>query len=188
MNIVSALFPINRKYRVTEDGVITNAFTGQIIPQFARDRRGYMVVMLDHRKREYVHRMVALTFLPNPNHLKHVDHIDRNVRNNHCHNLRWVTSSNNGANSLGWDTNRVHALPKNVYYNSCGGYDVKIMKGRETVVYAYFTNLDEAAIFAEESRRRVFGEFAVSLPNLRNSSGQQIEEGISNMHIDESNA
>lgn len=35
-----------------------------------------------------VHRLVAETFLENPNHYTDVDHIDKNTYNNHVSNLR----------------------------------------------------------------------------------------------------
>lgn len=42
-----------------------------------------------------VHRMIAMTFLNNPENLPYVDHIDGNTYNNHVDNLRWITPSGN---------------------------------------------------------------------------------------------
>ena len=38
-----------------------------------------------------VHRLVALAFIPNPDGLPTVDHINRNKTNNHVSNLRWAS-------------------------------------------------------------------------------------------------
>ena len=38
----------------------------------------------------YVHELVALTFVPNPNNWPYVEHIDGNKSNNHADNLRWT--------------------------------------------------------------------------------------------------
>lgn len=45
-----------------------------------------------------VHRLVANAFLPNPDDLPEVDHIDGDPSNNSVNNLRWVTCSQNAKN------------------------------------------------------------------------------------------
>jgi HNH endonuclease len=42
-----------------------------------------------------VHRLVALTYLPNPNNYPVVRHLDNNKKNNHVSNLEWCTYSTN---------------------------------------------------------------------------------------------
>ena len=46
-------------------------------------------------KDRLVHRVVAETFIPNPDNLPEVDHIDGDKSNNCVENLRWVTRSQN---------------------------------------------------------------------------------------------
>lgn len=47
---------------------------------------------------ERVHRLVAETFIPNPEKKEIVDHINRNRSDNRVENLRWVTAAENGQN------------------------------------------------------------------------------------------
>lgn len=65
---------------------------------------GYqMVGLIDdqrHRTNVFVARMIAFAFLPNPENLPEVDHIDRNPANNVVSNLRWCSRSENNRNRI----------------------------------------------------------------------------------------
>ena len=59
---------------------------------------GYLLLNLykDGQRRPYfIHRLVADTFIPNPNEYKEVNHIDENKENNNVSNLEWVTRKEN---------------------------------------------------------------------------------------------
>jgi len=52
------------------------------------------------QKRFQVHRLVALAFIPNPNNLRCVNHIDGNKSNNNLYNLEWCTHAENTHHSI----------------------------------------------------------------------------------------
>lgn len=64
-----------------------------------KDRdRGYLIVTLcknNKYKTVRVHRIVAETFIPNPENKSQVNHIDGNKLNNNVNNLEWCTASEN---------------------------------------------------------------------------------------------
>ena len=55
-----------------------------------RDSQGYIVLSFSEGKRKH-HRVVAETFIPNPDNLPCVNHIDFNKVNNHPANLEWCS-------------------------------------------------------------------------------------------------
>ena len=59
-----------------------------------------------------LHRILARHFIPNPNNLPEVDHVDRNPSNNSIDNLRWVSRSENARNRT------VTALGRREYMNT----------------------------------------------------------------------
>ena len=70
---------------------------GRLIKQ-GKHRGGYKVVWLSKHgtvKAHTVHRLIANTFIQNPNNLPEVNHIDGNKENNKIDNLEWVNRTEN---------------------------------------------------------------------------------------------
>ena len=75
-----------------------------VIPYVLR-RSGYMQINLNGRNYRW-HRILARHFIPNPDDLPQVDHIDRNPLNNSIDNLRWISASDNGRNKATYTQQR----------------------------------------------------------------------------------
>lgn len=59
---------------------------------------GYKLIGLrknGKRKNHYIHRLVAIAFIPNANNEKYVNHIDYNTANNVVENLEWCSQKEN---------------------------------------------------------------------------------------------
>lgn len=84
-------------YHVTETGLIFNIKTGSCLKP-VKHVDGYLLVSLyDNNKQTScrIHRLVAEAYLPNPNNLPIVMHLDDDRTNNNISNLRWGTQQEN---------------------------------------------------------------------------------------------
>ena len=89
-------------YSINEKGSVFSHISGKILKQHA-NHRGYLSVDLykdGKMKKVVIHRLVALTYIPNPNNLPEIDHIDTDKQNNNVGNLRWCTRKENCNNPL----------------------------------------------------------------------------------------
>ena len=86
--------PNFNNYLVNTKGTVLNKKTRKRLPQNDTGK-GYLQVQFKNKKNYYVHRLVAMTFIPNPEDKPYIDHIDGNKSNNSIDNLRWVTASEN---------------------------------------------------------------------------------------------
>lgn len=91
---------VKTNYSINEQGEIINNISKKILKQ--RLQQGYKHVGLHINKESKsfrVHRLVAQTFIPNPNNYPYVNHIDGNRQNNNISNLEWCTPSQNSLHS-----------------------------------------------------------------------------------------
>jgi hypothetical protein len=65
-----------------------------------RGKRTYLLAQLTNGKGKrssfYLHRLVALAFIPNPDSSWGIEHIDGNIENNAIENLRWIRKKREG--------------------------------------------------------------------------------------------
>ncbi|MDR0269846.1 NUMOD4 domain-containing protein [Paenibacillus sp.] len=111
-------------------------------------RNGYMSVELSKKgqkaKKFFVHRLVAIAFIPNPLGKKTVNHEDGNKLCNRLENLSWMTHSENIAHAI------AHGLMK---------------KGNKPIVA---THIETGEQLQFESHSEASRELGVSMHNINN--------------------
>ena len=73
----------------------------KIIKESIHKTAGYIRCVLN-QKDYNKHRIIALQFIPNPDNLPEVDHINKVKTDNRLVNLRWVSKSDNQRNKTSW--------------------------------------------------------------------------------------
>jgi hypothetical protein len=90
-------------YEVSNRGRVRNVKTRHLLKTWLgknRDGTMYERIGLCHcgvRYRRLIHRLVAIAFIPNPEHKAEVNHGDDNTLNNREDNLEWATREENEA-------------------------------------------------------------------------------------------
>ena len=86
-------------YYITDTGKVYSRQTGRIKKlSEEKTHEGYLRVQLCNgktKKHKAIHRLVAIAFIPNPDNLPEINHIDGDKANNCVTNLEWCSSSDN---------------------------------------------------------------------------------------------
>jgi hypothetical protein len=89
-------------YKATEDGKLFSVRSNRFLSLNLKPN-GYVYAEFNVMgKISYirVHRIIAETFIPNPENKEQVNHIDGDKSNNHISNLEWVTQSENALHAI----------------------------------------------------------------------------------------
>lgn len=113
-------FYANNKGEILSDSAYSANNKGRRILKQS-DNNGYKTVTING-KTNYVHRLIALTFIPNPNNLPCINHKDENKLNNNVENLEWCTHEYNmNYNCLGMrraEDNSKHIKVTDIHTNT----------------------------------------------------------------------
>lgn len=96
-----------------------------------KQKKGYLKIGLYKNKKYYsrqIHRLVAITFIPNPNNEPQVNHIDGNKENNTVYNLEWCNNQYNQTHAI---NNGLRAFKPVIQYSKDGVFIRKWIRATE---------------------------------------------------------
>lgn len=93
---------VKKKYGISGRG--TSSYIDPSSPiklsTYTNNKNGYVYVRLGKYGSKRLHRLVAECYIPNPNNLPEVNHLDENKTNNTLGNLEWCSRQKNAEYSL----------------------------------------------------------------------------------------
>lgn len=116
----------NKKYSINREGQVRNDRTGKLKSAYVNKSNGYLTVDLyegNKSEKVTVHRLLAETYIPNPDNKPCIDHKDGNRQNNALNNLRWATYSENNSRfeTIGVRSERIKVTHYTEVRNKRGG-------------------------------------------------------------------
>ena len=131
------------KYKINRSGEIYSVKRKRLLKP-SPNTNGYLQVSLYYsNKKEHkksIHRLLALTFIENPNNFPIADHKNRIKTDNNVENLRWTNYSGNNRNC---SRNRKDDLPVGVTKNG-NRYIAHICIDKKIVYLGIFKTVEEA--------------------------------------------
>lgn len=134
VNKIKGLEEVSSDYFVTIEGYIISFKKdekGRRLKGY-KNTKGYLLVDFSRNIRaKKIHRIAALTFIPNPKKLPQVNHKDGNKQNNNVDNLEWCDNSQN----------QIHAIKNNLRKvnkgNECYQYNKEHAGNKKVVQYDF---------------------------------------------------
>lgn len=119
-------------YYATRNGRITGRNGRTMKPTMEGGYYKINMTLSSGRFKASVHRLVALTYIPNPDNKPMVDHISTDTLDNRVENLRWATQKDNMNNIV-----TLEKLRKKVYQYNLDGTLVAVYNGQQEAATAY---------------------------------------------------
>ena len=160
---------------VLETGLLVRRVMDKYTPDFTTygtaDKNGYLRTKIDG-KNVFVHRLVAIHFIPNKDNLAVVDHINENKQDNQKDNLRWVTLEDNTSRTNIRDVRALNEA-REVY---------KEAKRKEVAAKAYYEAVEQEKEEIEKAYQKlahtkelIKEELASMLSDYKKSADKLIE-------------
>jgi hypothetical protein len=152
------------KYSIHPAGIIQNNNTKKFLKPFLKKPQNYyhMSLYSDSEKKfvgQYIHRLIAQHFIPNPKNLECVDHVNGNPLDNSLRNLRWCSKAQNCQNRKKSSAANT-SIYKGVYFDPIKNkYGTLITHHGFKKHLGFYTSEEDAFISYGITSILLFGEF-----------------------------
>jgi len=158
-------YDISSNGEIVSNSISTNSYVGLELKPF-KSREGYLRLQLSKdgvRYKYFVHRLVAETFIPNPDPKSktQVNHKDGNPMNNSVNNLEWVTHGENQRHARNLGLFKGYTLKGfKLSFDDVRAIRVKLQEGakQRQLATQYRVNQSTISRIARLERRTILGE------------------------------
>jgi len=167
-------FPLNTNYLVSNKGEIQNKTSKKIIKGSLDKVSGYMRTVID-KKGYTIHYIVALTFIPNPENKKTINHKNKIRTDNIVENLEWATHAEQNSHK--------NNKTKKIYKNHNNGKKIlKIDKNTNNIIETYETLMIASKWILENIDKTNTENMDIEkvLKNISSSLSQKIKRSNNN--------
>ncbi len=152
-------------YSISNLGNVKNTITNKPIAHNTTHK--YIRIGLSKNKKStkfYLHRLLAIAFIPNPDNCECVDHVDNNIRNNTLINLRWATRLQNAHNTgiISRNTSGVKGVSWSKRDNK---WRARIFFDGKEISLGCFDKIEDAKIARQNKATELFGIFKNACEN-----------------------
>jgi hypothetical protein len=151
-------------YSVSTLGRINNNDTGKLLTGKIEKRYGYRRVGLTKNGKQkflFIHRLVAIAFIENPENKSDVDHVDNNPSNNSLENLRWATHRENLMNQQ-IPINNTSGVKGVCWFKRDQKWRAQIKIDGKQIYIGQFDTLEDATLARQTKANEIFGLFTNS--------------------------
>lgn len=165
-------------YSVSNLGQVRNDETGKMLKQ-GLSPDGYKTVKLRSKDEkyisQYIHRLVAIAYIPNVLNKSEVDHINNIVNDNRAQNLRWSSHQENCFNRGIFSSNTSGSKGVSIHKKSGKWQAVISVNGKQKHLGLFINKEDAIKARAEEAVKQ-FGTFINKCEVIKQKRNELEEE------------